>query len=80
MDKCRKCASPEIEAMTPRTVYECASSDYDEREETFKQSELCKKIEFAKSVAQYVIDKRDSKLSSEELFNNIVDTIVNSNF
>jgi|6_EtaG_2_1085325.scaffolds.fasta_scaffold33539_3 hypothetical protein len=40
-EKCPKCGSSEIEAMTPRTTYECGSSDYDQRPSTFKQSQAC---------------------------------------
>jgi hypothetical protein len=41
--KCPACGAPEIDAMTPRTVYECGSSDYDQRPGTFAQSEQCMK-------------------------------------
>lgn len=40
--KCPKCGSVEIEAMTPRTTYACGSSDYDQRPNTFFQSEVCR--------------------------------------
>lgn len=42
-EKCPKCGAKEIDAMTPATVYECGSSDYDQRPNTFKQSDECKK-------------------------------------
>lgn len=42
MSKCPKCESIEVEAQSPRTVYECGSSDYDQRPNTFVQSEQCK--------------------------------------
>ena len=29
--KCPKCGAPEVEAFTPRTVYACGASDYDQR-------------------------------------------------
>ena len=38
---CPKCGAVEVEAMTPRTVYTCGSSDYDQRPNTFSQSEQC---------------------------------------
>ena len=41
-DKCPKCGSVEVDAMTPRTVYACGSSDYDQRPNTFIQSEQCR--------------------------------------
>lgn len=41
MSGCPKCGEPEIDAMTPRTVYACESSDYDQRPGTFKQSKTC---------------------------------------
>jgi len=41
--KCPKCSAIEVDAMTPRTVYECGSSDYDQRPNTFNQSEECKR-------------------------------------
>ncbi len=34
---CPSCGSPEADAMTPRTVYACGSSDYDQRPGTFSQ-------------------------------------------
>ena len=40
--KCPKCGEPEVDAMTPRTIYACGSSDYDQRPNTFSQSENCK--------------------------------------
>ena len=42
-EKCPKCCAIEVDAMTPRTVYECGSSDYDQRPNTFSQSEECKR-------------------------------------
>lgn len=36
-DNCPVCNSPEIESNTPRTVYKCGSSDYDNRPNTFIQ-------------------------------------------
>ena len=41
-DKCPNCSAVEVDAMTPRTVYACGSSDYDQRPNTFRQSEKCK--------------------------------------
>lgn len=41
-DKCPKCGAVEVEAMTPRTTYACGSSDYDQRPNTFNQSEQCR--------------------------------------
>lgn len=38
---CPHCGMPEVEAMTPRTVYRCGSSDYDRRPGTLKLSEEC---------------------------------------
>jgi hypothetical protein len=40
--RCPKCNSEEVEAMTPRTIYSCGSSDYDQRPGTFLQSDKCK--------------------------------------
>jgi hypothetical protein len=42
-EKCPKCGEIEVAAMTPRTVYECGSSDCDQRPNTFIQSEECKR-------------------------------------
>lgn len=39
---CPKCGAKEIEADSPRTVYACGSSDYDQRPGSFVQSEKCK--------------------------------------
>ena len=33
---CQNCGAAEVEAMTPRTVYACGSSDYDHRPGTFR--------------------------------------------
>ena len=41
-DKCPKCGAVEVDAMTPRTIYACGSSDYDKRPNTFNQSEQCR--------------------------------------
>ena len=41
-DKCPKCGAVEVDAITPRTVYACGSSDYDQRPNTFSQSEQCR--------------------------------------
>ncbi len=35
---CPVCGAPEVDAMTPRTVYACGSSTYDERPGTFRGS------------------------------------------
>jgi hypothetical protein len=43
-ERCPYCGSEEIEANTPRTVYGCGSSDYDQRPNTFKQGDNCKRI------------------------------------
>lgn len=40
-DKCPECGSYEVEAFTPRTVYSCGSSDYDQRDGTFKKGKGC---------------------------------------
>lgn len=41
-EKCPMCGALEIEASSPRTVYVCGSSDYDQRPGTFEQSDICK--------------------------------------
>ena len=41
--KCPKCGAVEVGAMTPKTIYACGSSDYDQRPNTFSQSEQCLK-------------------------------------
>jgi len=40
--KCPKCGAEEVNAMTPSTVYSCGSLDYDQRPNTFKQSDKCR--------------------------------------
>ena len=40
--KCPKCGGVEVDAITPRTIYDCGSSDYDQRPNTFIQSDECK--------------------------------------
>lgn len=44
-EKCPKCGAVEVDSMTPRTMYECGSSDYDHRPNTFNQSDKCKRKE-----------------------------------
>jgi hypothetical protein len=39
---CPKCGAHEVDAMTPRTIYKCGSSDYDQRPNTFKQTIKCR--------------------------------------
>mgnify|MGYP001571203325 CR=1 FL=1 len=39
---CPACGAREVEASTPRTVYACGSSDYDQRPGTFIASTDCK--------------------------------------
>lgn len=46
MSKCQECGSDEVDANTPRTVYSCGSSDYDQRPGTFIQGPGCKKKRF----------------------------------
>ena len=41
-DNCPKCGAVEVDAITPRTVYACGSSDYDQRPNTYTQSVQCK--------------------------------------
>ena len=40
--KCPKCGALEVESESPHTFYKCQSYDYDQRPETFFQSEYCK--------------------------------------
>lgn len=40
-EKCPECGSEEISTMMPRTLYECGSSDYDQRPGTFEKSVEC---------------------------------------
>ncbi len=42
LESCPKCGKKEVDANTPRTVYGCGSSDYDQRPNTFNQSDKCK--------------------------------------
>ena len=39
---CPKCGAEEIDASTPRTMYACGSSDYDQRPGSFKKGPRCK--------------------------------------
>lgn len=43
-DFCPICNAPEVDAMTPRTVYACGSSDYDQRPGTFSYGKDCKQV------------------------------------
>lgn len=40
--KCPNCNAVEVDAFTPRTVYACGSSDYDQRPGTFIKKDNCK--------------------------------------
>ena len=40
-EKCPGCGASEVDAMTPRTVYACGSSDYDGRGGTFTRGSEC---------------------------------------
>jgi len=40
-ESCPLCGAPEVEAYTPRTVYECGTSDYDQRPGTTNPSAEC---------------------------------------
>ncbi len=71
MDKCPKCGAIEIEADTPRTVYSCGSSDYDNRPGTFKRGDNCNMdIEFIKwmveKAAYYQMSKDGFILSVDD--------------
>ncbi len=39
--KCPDCGAYEVDAYTPRTVYSCGSSDYDQRPGTFTKGKGC---------------------------------------
>jgi len=41
LEGCPKCGASEVPANSPRTKYNCGSSDYDQRPNTFMQSEEC---------------------------------------
>lgn len=41
--KCPECDAIEVDANSPLTIYDCGSSDYDQRPKTFKQSDECKR-------------------------------------
>jgi hypothetical protein len=41
-DKCEICGAVEVDAITPRTVYACGSSDYDKRPGTHRRGNNCK--------------------------------------
>ena len=43
-DHCPNCGAPEVDFYSPRTMYACGSTDYDQRPGTFKQSEACRNI------------------------------------
>ena len=46
--KCPKCGSPEITADTPRTVYSCMASDFEQRPGTFVSTRICTSEQFAR--------------------------------
>ena len=59
MLKCPKCGSFETDAYIPRTVYLCGSSDYDQREGTFQQSEICKLRVEKSNLKEYILKARN---------------------
>ena len=38
---CQECGSEEIESLSPRTLYACGSSDYDQQPGTFHKGSKC---------------------------------------
>lgn len=50
---CPVCGAEEVASSTPRTVYACGSSDYDQRDGTFKKGVDC-----AKNTDQAPLDER----------------------
>ncbi len=54
-DKCPMCGAEEVEANTPRTVFACGSSNFDNRPRTFRQSDNCDSI--VEEMADYFINK-----------------------
>jgi hypothetical protein len=41
MERCPKCYAIEVTSNNPRTEYNCGSTDYDQRPNTFIQSDRC---------------------------------------
>ena len=60
--KCPKCNSEEVDAMTPRTVYDCGSSDYDQRPDTFIQSDKCKEKDYVEKLADEYLRKTEYQI------------------
>ena len=65
--KCPNCGAMEVDAMSPRTIYECGSSDYDQRPNTFKQSEGCKDSD------DHIVDTNEMMYSQEEVYHILVE-------
>ncbi len=52
---CPRCGAPETVSSTPRTIYACGSSDYDQRPGTFQPSPTCQPK--ASTIQQQVLDQ-----------------------
>ena len=74
-EKCPKCREIEIDSRTPRTVYKCGSSDYDQRPNTFNQSDECKQNELAISNRTNIVRKgRKADNNMKDLYFKVINT------
>jgi hypothetical protein len=60
VEQCPWCGAPEIELSSPHTMYTCGTTCYDQRDGTWKQSEICRQRE------QALWDKADNLLDPTE--------------
>lgn len=71
--KCPECGAKEISSMTPKTVYKCGSSDYDQRQGSFVRSEECKRQNPSTEKLQEILNRiieRSVEYSKEEKHKN----------
>jgi hypothetical protein len=60
VEQCPWCGAPEIELSSPHTMYTCGTSCDDQRDGTWKQSQICRQRE------QALWDKADNLLDPTE--------------
>lgn len=63
--KCTFCGASEVDANTPRSVYACGTSSYDDRPGSFRQSEQCKAQCGADTVSEVVFGSRYAEAKSD---------------
>lgn len=63
---CPECGAKEVSANTPRTVYDCGSSDYDQRPGTFRKGQKCKSYQHLHIMDEVLGKLREAKALMED--------------